>query len=165
VSGDRFAAARAVADRIGIDGVEAEVLPVDKLEVVRRYQSAGYRVAMVGDGINDAPALAQADVGIAIGSGSDIAKESGEVVLVRGDLLDIERGIRLGRKTLGKVRQNLFWAFFYNVIGIPLAAGLFYPPFGWQLKPEFAGLAMAFSSVSVVLNSLWLKRYARGLKH
>jgi Cu+-exporting ATPase len=163
LTGDRRAAALAVAQRLGIDEVEAEVLPGDKLAVVKRYQQQGLVVGMVGDGINDAPALAQADVGIAIGSGTDVAKESGDIVLVRGDLLDVERSIRLGRKTLTKIRQNLFWAFFYNVVGIPVAAGVLYPAFGLLLKPELAGLAMAFSSVSVVTSSLFLKRYAKQL--
>jgi len=163
ITGDREIAAKSVAQQIGIDEVEAEVLPGDKREVVRRYQERGLFTGMVGDGINDAPALAQADIGIAIGSGSDVAKETGDLVLVKGDIRDVERGIRLGRKTLGKIKQNLFWAFFYNVVGIPLAAGALYPAFGIVLKPEFAGLAMAFSSVSVVTNSLLLKRYARSL--
>ena len=163
ITGDRRAAAHAVADQLGLDHVEAEVLPGDKLAVVRRYQEQGFLTGMVGDGINDAPALAQADIGIAIGSGTDVAKETGDLVLVKGDIRDVERGIRLGRKTLAKIKQNLFWAFFYNVVGIPIAAGLLYPAFGIVLKPEFAGLAMAFSSVSVVTNSLLLKRYARKL--
>ena len=163
ITGDRQAAADAVASQLGLDLVEAEVLPADKLNVVRRYQEKGRLTGMVGDGINDAPALAQADVGIAIGSGTDVAKETGDLVLVKGDIRDVERGIRLGRKTLAKIKQNLFWAFFYNVVGIPIAAGLLYPTFGIVLKPEFAGLAMAFSSVSVVTNSLLLKRYARKL--
>jgi Cu+-exporting ATPase len=160
ITGDRQAAADAVADQLGLDHVEAEVLPVDKLDLVRRYQAQGRLTGMVGDGINDAPALAQADIGVAIGSGTDVAKETGDLVLVKGDIRDVERGIRLGRKTLGKIKQNLFWAFFYNIIGIPIAAGLLYPGFDIVLKPEFAGLAMAFSSVSVVTNSLLLKRYA-----
>jgi len=160
ITGDRQAAADAVASQLGIDLVEAEVLPADKLNVVRRYQEKGRLTGMVGDGINDAPALAQADVGIAIGSGTDVAKETGDLVLVKGDIRDVERSIRLGRKTLAKIKQNLFWAFFYNVVGIPIAAGLLYPAFGIVLKPEFAGLAMAFSSVSVVTNSLLLKRFA-----
>lgn len=163
ITGDRQAAADAVASRLGIDQVEAEVLPSGKLDVVKRYQAQGKVTGMVGDGINDAPALAQADIGIAIGSGTDVAKETGDLVLVKGDIRDVERGIRLGLKTLAKIKQNLFWAFFYNVVGIPIAAGLLYPTFGLVLKPEFAGLAMAFSSVSVVTNSLLLKRSASKL--
>jgi len=161
ITGDRKAAATAVAKQLGLDSVEAEVLPGDKLAVVRSYQSQGLFTGMVGDGINDAPALAQADIGIAIGSGTDVAKETGDLVLVKGDIRDVERGLLLGRKTLAKIKQNLFWAFFYNVVGIPVAAGLLYPAFGIVLKPEFAGLAMAFSSVSVVTNSLLLKRNAK----
>ncbi len=156
LTGDRRAAAEMVAKQIGVDHVEAEVLPGQKMQMVKRYQQDGLLVGMVGDGINDAPALAQADIGIAIGSGTDVAKETGELVLVGGDLFDIERAILLGRKTLRKIKQNLFWAFFYNVLGIPLAAGVFYPLFGLYLKPEYAGLVMAFSSVSVVGNSLLL---------
>ncbi|SHI73885.1 Cu+-exporting ATPase [Malonomonas rubra DSM 5091] len=158
LTGDRKAAAQSVAAELGISQVEAEVLPEQKLDVVRKYQQQGLLVGMVGDGINDAPALSQANIGIAIGSGSDVAKESGDLILIGGDLFDIERGIRLGRQTLLKIKQNLFWAFFYNLLGIPLAAGLFYPAFGLYLKPEFAGLAMAFSSVSVVVNSLLLRK-------
>jgi Cu+-exporting ATPase len=163
ITGDRREAAQAVAEQVGVDAVEAEVLPGDKQKVVRRYQEEGYSVGMVGDGINDAPALAQANIGIAIGSGTDVAKETGDIILVKGDIRDVERGIRLGRRTLAKIKQNLFWAFFYNVVGIPVAAGLLYPAFGIVLKPEYAGLAMAFSSVSVVTNSLLLKRYAQKL--
>jgi len=161
VSGDRRPAAQAVAAQLGIKVVEAEVLPGGKQEIVRSYQQQGYRVGMVGDGINDAPALALADIGIAIGSGTDVAKETGDIILVRNDVADVVRAIDLGGRTLGKIRQNLFWAFVYNVIGIPVAAGLFYPLFGVILKPEFAGLAMAFSSVSVVSNSLLLQWTAR----
>jgi Cu+-exporting ATPase len=158
MTGDRQAAAEAVAGRLGLDEVAAEVLPGDKQAVVRAHQQRGRKVGMVGDGINDAPALAQADIGIAIGSGTDVAKETGDVILVRGDIRDVARSIEIGRMTLTKIRQNLFWAFIYNVIGIPLAAGALYPVFGLVLKPEFAGLAMALSSVSVVTNSLLLKR-------
>jgi len=164
LTGDRREVAETVAEQVGVDAVEAEVRPDQKLDVVRRYQQQGAQVGMVGDGINDAPALAAADVGIAVGGGTDVAKETGDLVLVRGAVRDVERAIRLGRKTLNKIRQNLFWAFFYNLVGIPLAAGVFYPLFGWLLRPEFAGLAMAFSSVSVVSNSLLLKRYARRLE-
>ncbi len=159
VTGDRRDAALNIARQAGIDEVEAEVLPGDKREVVRRYQRQGLVVGMVGDGINDAPALAQADIGIAIGGGTDVAQETGDIVLVRGDIGDVAGSIRLGRATLRKIRQNLFWAFFYNVVGIPVAAGVLYPAFGLTLKPEFAGLAMALSSVSVVTNSLLLGRF------
>jgi Cu+-exporting ATPase len=164
LTGDRKEAAMATADRLGIERVEAEVLPDQKQEIVRRYIEQGYRVGMVGDGINDAPALAQADVGIAVGSGTDVAKEAGDIVLVNGNMRDVVRAVRLGRKTLSKIKQNLFWAFIFNIIGIPVAAGLLYPAFGLYLKPEYAGLAMSFSSVAVVSNSLLLKRFARRLK-
>jgi P-type Cu+ transporter len=163
ITGDHRAVAAAVARQSGVDGFEAEVLPDRKQAVVKEYQARGLYVAMVGDGINDAPALAAADVGIAIGGGADVAKETGDVVLVRDDLMDVVRAIRLGKATLARVKQNLFWALFYNVLGIPLAAGLFYYPLGITLKPEFAGLAMAFSSVSVVANSLLLKRVGKRL--
>jgi Cu+-exporting ATPase len=163
ISGDRRQVAEVVAGQVGISEVEADLLPEQKLISVKKYQQQGLRVGMVGDGINDAPALAQADIGIAIGSGTDVAKETGDLVLVGDDLLDIERGIILGRLTLRKIRQNLFWAFFYNFLGIPLAAGLLYPLWGIVLKPEFAGLAMAFSSVSVVTNSLLLRRAKKRL--
>ena len=163
LTGDQRAPAEAVAARIGIEIVEAEVLPGQKQDIVASYQEKNRQVGMVGDGINDAPALAQADVGIAIGSGTDVARETGDIVLVRGDIRDVVRAVRLGRRTLAKVKQNLFWAFFYNVIGIPLAAGVLYPAFGLYLKPEFAGLAMAFSSVSVVTNSLLLRRVKKRL--
>jgi Cu+-exporting ATPase len=158
VTGDHERAARAVAQAVGVDEVEADVLPQEKSDLVERYQTKGEMVGMVGDGINDAPALARADIGIAIGSGADIARETGDVILVRNQLLDVERAILLGRATLRKIKQNLFWAFFYNILGIPVAAGVLYPVLGVLLKPEWAGLAMAFSSVSVVTNALFLKR-------
>jgi Cu+-exporting ATPase len=163
ITGDNKKVANVVGSQVGIDDVIAEVLPQDKINIVKKYQQQGLKVAMVGDGINDAPALAQADIGIAIGSGTDVAKETGDVVLVRNDLLDVERAIRLGRKTLGKIKQNLFWALIYNTIGIPVAAGVLYPLTGKLLPPEWAGLAMAFSSVSVVTSSLLLKNYDKKL--
>ncbi|MCO1603979.1 heavy metal translocating P-type ATPase [Desulfosporosinus nitroreducens] len=163
ITGDNKKVATVVGEQVGIDEVIAEILPQDKISIIKKYQDQGFKVAMVGDGINDAPALAQADIGIAIGSGTDVAKETGDVVLVRNDLLDVERAIRLGRKTLLKIKQNLFWALIYNVIGIPIAAGVLYPLTGQLLPPEWAGLAMAFSSVSVVTSSLLLKRYDKKL--
>ncbi|HTP65022.1 MAG TPA: heavy metal translocating P-type ATPase [Geobacteraceae bacterium] len=163
ITGDRREAAAAVAKAAGVDSFEAEVLPARKQEVVQEYRAKGLRVGMVGDGINDAPALAAADIGIAIGGGADVAKETGDVVLVRDDPMDVVRAIRLGRATLARIKQNLFWALIYNLLGIPVAAGALYYPFGVTLKPEFAGLAMAFSSISVVLNSLLLKRVGKSL--
>jgi Cu+-exporting ATPase len=163
ITGDNKRVAHIVAQEVGIDEIAAEILPQDKINIVKKYQEQGLKVAMVGDGINDAPALAQADIGIAIGSGTDVAKETGDIILVRNDLLDVDRAIRLGRKTLNKIKQNLFWALIYNVIGIPVAAGVLYPLTGNLLPPEWAGLAMAFSSVSVVTNSLLLKRYGKRL--
>ncbi|GAB6155106.1 heavy metal translocating P-type ATPase [Desulfosporosinus burensis] len=163
ITGDNKKVANVVGEQVGIDEVIAEILPQDKISIIKKYQEQGYKVAMVGDGINDAPALAQADIGIAIGSGTDVAKETGDVVLVRNDLLDVERAIRLGRKTLSKIKQNLFWALIYNVIGIPIAAGVLYPITGELLPPEWAGLAMAFSSVSVVTSSILLRGYDKQL--
>ncbi|HLX05198.1 MAG TPA: heavy metal translocating P-type ATPase [Candidatus Binatus sp.] len=156
ISGDNAEVAKTVAIRLGIDKFHAQLMPVDKIAIVKRYQDARQFTAMVGDGINDAPALAAADIGIAIGSGTDAAKETGDVVLTRDDLYDIVRALMLGRLTLNKVKQNLFWAFFYNVLGIPIAAGALYPFFGIMLNPALAGLAMALSSVSVVSNALLL---------
>ncbi len=156
ISGDNVEVAKAVASRLEIDEFHAQLMPADKIALVKRYQEAGKFTGMVGDGINDAPALAAADIGIAIGSGTDAAKETGDVVLTRDDLYDIVRALVLGRLTLNKVKQNLFWAFFYNVLGIPIAAGALYPYFGIMLNPALAGLAMALSSVSVVSNALLL---------
>ncbi|TGE36414.1 heavy metal translocating P-type ATPase [Desulfosporosinus fructosivorans] len=164
ITGDNKKVAHMVGEQVGIDEVIAEILPQDKINIIKKYQDQGFKVAMVGDGINDAPALAQSDIGIAIGSGTDVAKETGDVVLVRNDLLDVERAIRLGRKTLSKIKQNLFWALVYNTIGIPIAAGVLYPLTGELLPPEWAGLAMAFSSVSVVTSSLMLRRYDKRLE-
>ncbi len=163
ITGDHRAAAATVAKAAGVDGFEAEVLPERKQQVVKEYRARGLYVGMVGDGINDAPALAAADIGIAIGSGADVAKETGDVVLVRDDPMDVVRAIRLGRATLARIKQNLFWALIYNLLGIPEAAGALYYPFGITLRPEFAGLAMAFSSVSVVFNSLLLRRVGKRL--
>ncbi len=159
ITGDNKRTAEAIATRIGIDQVMAGVLPEDKSAEVKRLQDKGEVVAFVGDGINDAPALAQADVGIAIGGGTDVAIESGEIVLIKDDLLDAVAGVQLSSKVMGRIKLNLFWAFAYNVILIPIAAGLLYPSLGITFRPEYAGLAMALSSVTVVTLSLLLKGY------
>jgi Cu+-exporting ATPase len=156
LTGDNHVVAKAIARQVGIDTVIAEVLPRDKAERVKNFQKAG-KVAFVGDGINDAPALSTADVGIAMGSGTDIAIESGGIVLVKNDLRDVAKALELSRKTFNRIKLNLFWAFIYNVLGIPVAAGVFYLA-GIILSPELAGLAMAFSSLSVVTSSVLLNR-------
>ena len=157
LTGDDELAAKYMASLVGIDEVVAHVLPQDKLAKIKELQIKGKVVAMAGDGVNDAPALAQADVGVAMGTGTDVAIESAGITLLHGDISKLVKAIKLSRMTMSGVKQNLFWAFFYNIVGIPLAAGLFYPFFGWLLNPVFAGLAMALSSVSVVSNSLRIK--------
>jgi len=158
VTGDSRTTAKAVAGKLGIDEVHAEVLPAQKTEIVGRFQSEGRIVSMAGDGINDAPALAAAEVGIAMGSGTDVAIESADIVLVKGDLRGIVRARRLSRATMRNIRQNLFWAFAYNVLGVPIAAGVLYPASGLLLSPMIASAAMSFSSVSVIANALRLRR-------
>jgi Cu+-exporting ATPase len=157
VSGDTPRTATAIARELGIDEARGGVKPAEKAAVVADLQRAGHRVAMVGDGVNDAPALAQADLGIAIGSGTDVAIASAGVVLVGGDPRGVPRALRLSRATVNAIRQNLFWAFVYNVLLIPVAAGVFYPLTGWVLSPVLAAAAMALSSVTVVTNSLRLR--------
>jgi Cu+-exporting ATPase len=168
ITGDNRRVGQAIAKQLNVDYVIAEVLPQDKAKIIKELQEGKTEgpeprrriVAMVGDGINDAPALAQANLGIALGSGSDVAMETGEIVLIKDDLRDVVKAIDLSKYTLNKIKQNLFWAFFYNVIGIPIAAGVLFPFTGWLLNPSIAAGAMAFSSVSVVLNSLSMKRYS-----
>ncbi|MCH7709721.1 MAG: HAD-IC family P-type ATPase, partial [Myxococcales bacterium] len=159
LTGDNRRTAEAVAKRLGLDEVMADVLPDQKAEVVRRLQAEGRVVAMAGDGVNDAPALAQAHVGVAMGTGTDVAMESAGVTLVKGDLRGILRARRLSGATMRNIRQNLFFAFVYNAIGVPVAAGILYPAFGLLLSPMIAAAAMSLSSVSVIGNSLRLRGF------
>ena len=157
LTGDSRTTAEAVGRKLGIREVHAEVLPDQKLEIVKRLQAEGRVVAMAGDGINDAPALAQAQVGIAMGTGTDVAMESADLTLIKGDLRGIVRARRLSQATMANIRQNLFFAFVYNTLGVPIAAGILYPAFGLLLSPIVAAAAMSFSSVSVIGNALRLQ--------
>jgi Cu+-exporting ATPase len=159
LTGDNEYTANAIAKKVGVDKVVAGVLPSGKAAEVKRLRGSGEIVAMVGDGINDAPALAEADVGIAIGTGTDVAIEASDMTLLRGDLRRVVTAIALSRATMATVKQNLFWAFIYNVIGIPIAAGILYPVTGWLLSPVLASAAMSLSSVSVLTNSLRLRAF------
>lgn len=159
LTGDNETTARAIAAKVGVSEVIAGVMPADKERVVRELQGDGNTVAMVGDGINDSPALARADVGLAIGAGTDVAKEGADVILMKSDLMDVPRAIELSRAVIRNIKQDLFWALFYNALGIPLAAGVFYPLLGWRLSPMFGAAAMSLSSLCVVGNALRLRTF------
>jgi Cu2+-exporting ATPase len=158
LTGDNRATADRIASELGIDTVIAEVLPGDKADTIAQLQSGGRKVAMVGDGVNDAPALARADLGIAIGAGTDVAIDTADVVLMRSDPLDVPTALRIGRGTLRKMHQNLAWAVGYNAVALPIAAGVLEPAFGFTLRPEIAALTMSGSSIIVALNAVSLKR-------
>ena len=158
LTGDNCKTAQVVAEQLGIERVVSEVLPSGKVAEIERIKKSGHCVAMVGDGINDAPALASADVGVAMGSGADVSMEASDITLVGSDLKAVVKSIELSKATMSKIRQNLFWAFFYNIVGIPIAAGMLYPVYGILLQPVFAAVAMSLSSVSVVGNSLLLNK-------
>ena len=162
LTGDNEQTARAIQKQVGIDTVIAQVLPEEKEKHIRALQEKGQKVAMIGDGINDAPALARADVGIAIGAGTDIAMDSADIVLVRGELTDAAAAVRLSKAVIRNIKENLFWAFFYNAICIPLAAGVFYPLLHWTLNPMIGAAAMSLSSVFVVSKALRLKLFKPG---
>ena len=159
LTGDNERVAKAMQNKLGIEKVIAEVLPEDKEQHIKALQDEGHTVAMIGDGINDAPALARADVGIAIGAGTEVAIESADAVLIKNDLMDAVTAVKLSKAVIRNIKQNLFWAFFYNCIGIPLAAGVFYSVLGWQLNPMFGAVAMSCSSICVVTNALRLKLF------
>ena len=159
LTGDNRVVAKAIAQKLGIDQVIAEVMPQDKEKEVANLQKQGKKVAFVGDGINDSPALVKADVGLAIGSGTDIAIDSADVVLIKNSLLDVVTAIDLSKAVIRNIKMNLFWAFFYNCIGIPIAAGVFYLGFGWKLNPMIGAIAMSLSSVCVVTNALRLRNF------
>jgi Cu+-exporting ATPase len=159
LSGDTKRTTEAIAKQLGVNDVIAEVVPAEKVEEIKKLQGEGRFVAMVGDGINDAPAITQANVGIAIGSGTDVAVDSGDIILIKDDPRDVATSVELSKKTFGKIRQNLFWAFFYNVIMIPLAAGVLYPALGVLIPPEAAATLMILSDITVVGNSMLLRRF------
>ncbi len=163
ITGDNEKTAQIVAKKIGIKRVFADVMPEDKAKYVKKLQDEGKFVAMVGDGVNDAPALATADIGIAIGAGTDVAIETAKIVLMKSDPADILRAIRLSKATVRKMKQNLFWASIYNILAIPVAAGVLYPKFGIELRPEFAALLMSISSIIVATNAVLLKRAEKDL--